>query len=126
VKAGGYFTLAMLNDIRTARKGMVGLDPNEDEKSQLQRWLDLHEKKRSDRGRGRKKTPSLERGRHKPDGSSTRRRADPKTGVSALLQNVARQGGSSKKNYAETGGPSTQTGPGTGKPPSRRSAPQKS
>jgi len=53
VRAVGYFTLEMLHDIRTARKGMAGLDPNEDEKAQLSRWFGRHEKKRTSRGRNR-------------------------------------------------------------------------
>jgi len=125
VKAGGYFTLEMLNDIRTARKGMVGLDPNEDEKTQIRRWIDLHEKKRSDSGKRRKKTPSLEGGRHEPEGNSARHPMDPKTGVSALLQNVARQGGQGK-NFCRNGGAQHPNRTGTGKPPSRRAAPEKS
>jgi len=125
VKAGGYFALEMLNDIRTARKGMTGLDPNEDEKSQLQRWIDLHERKRSDCGKGRKKATSLEGGRHEPDSPSIRRPANPKTGVSALLKNVARQGCQGKK-LCRNGGCKHPSRKGTGKPPSRRSAPPKS
>jgi hypothetical protein len=125
VKAGGYFTWEMLNDIRTARKGMTGLDPNEDEKSQLQRWIDLHEKKRSDRGGRQNSMLVFETGKAEPDGSSTRCPADPKTGVSALLQNVARQGGQAKK-LCRDGGSQHPNRTGTGKPPSRRAAPQKS
>jgi len=124
VKAGGYFTLKMLNDIRTARKGMVGLDPNEDEKTQLRRWIDLHEKKRSDCGGRRSKAPSLEGGRHEPDGPSTRCPANLKTGVSALLQNVAKQGGQGK-NLCRNGGSQHPHQIGTGKSPSRRAAPEK-
>ena len=59
VKAAGYFTLEMLSDIRTARKGMAGLDPNEDEQAQLNRWFGRHEKKRSGSGRGRKEMSSV-------------------------------------------------------------------
>jgi len=125
VKAGGYFTLEMLNDIRTARKGMTGLDPNEDEKIQIRRWIDLHEKKRSDSGKGRKKTPSHEGGRHEPEGPSTRRPANPKAGVSALLQNVAKQGRQGKK-LCRNGGCKHPSRKGTGKPPSRRVASKKS
>lgn len=125
VKAGGYFTLEMLNDVRTARKGMTGLDPNEDEKSQLRRWIDLHEKKRSDRGKRRNKTPSLEGGRHEPEGNSTRQPMDPKTGVSAPLKNVTRQGGQGE-NFCRNGGAQHPNRTGTGNPPSRRSAPEKS
>jgi hypothetical protein len=125
VKAGGYFTLEMLNDIRTARKGMTGLDPNEDEKSQLQRWLDLHEKKRSDRGKRQNSTLVFETGKAESEGPSTRRPANPKTGVSALLKNVARQGCQGKK-LCRNGGCKHPSRKGTGKPPSRRSAPPKS
>ena len=45
-EATGYFNLEILNSIRTIRKGITGLDPNTDEKPQLRRWLELHEKKR--------------------------------------------------------------------------------
>jgi hypothetical protein len=125
VKAEGYFTLEMLNDIRTARKGMAGLDPNEDEEIQLRRWMGLHEKKRSDRGKGRNKTLSLEGGRHQPEGSSARQPTHPKTGVSAPLQNVTRQGGQGK-NFCRNRGAQHPNRTGTGKPPSRKAAPEKS
>jgi hypothetical protein len=45
-EATGYFTLEILNSIRTIRKGITGLDPNIEEKPQLKRWVELHEKKR--------------------------------------------------------------------------------
>jgi len=124
VKAGGYFTLEMLNDIRTARKGMTGLDPNEDEKSQLQRWIDLHEKKRSDRGKRRKKTPLAGAGNTDLEDLITQGPTDPKSGVSAPLQYMAKQGGQGK-NLCRNGGSQHPNRIGTGKPPSRRFAPQK-
>jgi hypothetical protein len=40
-EASGYFTLEILNSIRTIRKGITGLDPNVDEKPQLKRWVEL-------------------------------------------------------------------------------------
>ena len=120
----GYFTLEILNSIRTIRKGIAGLDPNVDEKPQLRRWLDLHERKRSDFGRGQNTTPMLETGKAEPDGTSTRRPAGPKTGVSAPLQNVAKQGGQGK-NLCRNGGSQHPNRIGTGKPPSRRFAPPK-
>ncbi len=46
-KAKGYFTLEMLKHIRTIRKGITGLDPNDDEKPQLKRWIAVQEKKRN-------------------------------------------------------------------------------
>jgi len=120
----GYFTLEILNSIRTIRKGITGLDPNVDEKPQLRRWLDLHERKRSDFG-GRQNMPLVfETGKAEPDGPSTRFPADPRTGVSAPLQNVAKQGGQGK-NLCRNGGSQHPNRIGTGKPPSRRFAPQK-
>ena len=120
----GYFTLEILNSIRTIRKGITGLDPNVDEKPQLLRWLDLHERKRSDFG-GRQNMPLVfEPGKPEPDGPSARRPAGPKKGVSAPLQNVAKQGGQGK-NLCRNGGSQHPNRIGTGKPPSRRFAPQK-
>ena len=120
----GYFTLEILNSIRTIRKGITGLDPNVDEKPQLRRWLDLHERKRSDFGRRQNTTLLFEPGKAEPDGSSTRRPAGPKTGVSGPLQNMAKQGGQGK-NLCRNGGSQHPNRIGTGKPPSRRFAPPK-
>jgi len=104
---------------------MTGLDPNKDEKTQIRRWIDLHEKKRSDRGKRRNKTPSLGGGRHDPEDTSVRQPTDPKTGVSAPLKNVARQGGQAK-NLCRNGGAQHPNRIRTGKPPSRRAASEKS
>ncbi len=41
-----YFTLKMLEANCVIRKGIIGLDPNNDEKPQLQRWLKEHPSKR--------------------------------------------------------------------------------
>lgn len=120
----GYFTLEILNSIRTIRKGIAGLDPNMDEKPQLLRWLDLHERKRSDFG-GRQSTPLMfETEKPEPDDFSTRRPAGPKKGVSAPLQNMAKQGGQGK-NLCRNRGSQHPNRIGTGKLPSRRFASQK-
>ena len=121
VKAVGYFTLEMLGDIRTARKGMAGLYPDEDEQTQLRRWFGLHEKKRSEHGRGRKETTSAtvpakgnQADLFSPSSAGTA------TGVSARLQNVTKQGREGKKlcrdmgckhpGRKETGKPSSRNG----------------
>ena len=120
----GYFTLEILNSIRTIRKGISGLDPNVDEKPQIQRWLDLHERKRSDSG-GRQNMPLMfEMENPVPDSPSAWRPENPKTGVSAPLQNVAKQGGQGK-NLCRNGGSQHPHQIGTGKSPSRRAAPEK-
>lgn len=129
VKAGGYFTLEMLADIRTARRGLTGIDPNEEEQAQLRRWLDLHARKRTGReGEGRdgmkgKAQPAGEilAGKANPGDLFSRVFAGPETGVSAPLQNVAKQGGQGK-NSCRNGGSQHPNGRGTGKPPSRRFA----
>ena len=120
----GYFTLEILNSIRTIRKGITGLDPNVDEKPQLVRWLDLHERKRSDFGGRQNSTLVFETGKAEPDGPSTRSPAGPKKGVSAPLQNMAKRGGQGK-NLCRNGGSQHPNRIGTGKPPSLRFAPSK-
>jgi len=120
----GYFTLEILNSIRTIRKGITGLDPNIDEKPQLKRWFDLHERKRSDFGTRQNTTLLFETGKAESDDPSTRSPAGPKTGVSAPLQNVAKQGGQGK-NLCRNGGSQHPNRIGTGKPPFRRFAPPK-
>ena len=94
--ASGYFTLEILNSIRTIRKGITGLDPNVEEKPQLRRWLEIHEKKRISES--------------------------PQTGVSPLSQNVSKQGGQ-VKILCRDGGSRRPDPVGTGKPPSRRGRP---
>jgi hypothetical protein len=144
VKAVGYFTLEMLHDIRTARKGMVGLDPNEDEQAQLSRWFGRHEKKRSGCGRGRReKSQAMAGAADQADlfGDSSSRPKQkaqpakrskfdlsgshpsslvPAPGVSAPLQNVSKQGPLGKNRCRNRG--CKRTGrKGMGKPPSRSS-----
>ena len=133
VKAGGYFTLEMLADVRTARRGLTGLDPNEEEQAQLRRWLDLHAKKRTGReGDGR----GCMKGKAQPDGevlAGKARQGDlfsqgvvgPESGVSAPLKNVAKQGGQGK-NSCRNRGSQHPNGRGTGKPPCRGSVRRKS
>lgn len=118
VKAVGYFTLEMLSDIRTARKGMAGLDPDEDEQTQLNRWFGRHEKKRTGRGRGRKETSPAMAGAEGQADLFPPSSGDPETGISAPLQNVAKQGHQGKKMCRNRG--CKRAGrKGTGKPPSR-------
>jgi hypothetical protein len=45
-QANRYFTFEMLKTNCVIRKGIIGLDPNNDEKQQLQRWLKEHPSKR--------------------------------------------------------------------------------
>lgn len=45
-QANRYFTVEMLEANCVIRKGIIGLDPNVDEKPQLQRWLKEHPSKR--------------------------------------------------------------------------------
>jgi hypothetical protein len=119
VKAVGYFTLEMLSDIRTARKGMAGLDPNEDEQTQLNRWFGRHEKKRTSRGRNRREATSatVPTKGDQPD-LFTPRSGGPETGVSARLQNVTKRGRQGKKMCRNRG--CKRAGrKGTGKPSSR-------
>jgi len=142
VKAVGYFTLEMLRDIRTARKGMAGLDPNEDEQTQLSRWFGRHEKKRSWCGRCRRETHQAMAGtadqaylsgdssigpkqkaqpakRSKFDLSESHPSLlTPGPGISAHLQNVTKQGHQGKKMCRNRG--CKRAGrKGTGKPSSR-------
>ena len=42
VKAEGYFTLAMLNRNCIIKTGMLGLDPDREEKPQLSLWMKKH------------------------------------------------------------------------------------
>ena len=112
VRAVGYFTLEMLHDICTARKGLTGLDPNEEEQAQLRRWLDLHARKRSAAGidRREKELSAMAGNAAQPD-LSGQGVAGLEGGIPAPLKNVAKQGGK-VKIHAETGGPSTPTGAG--------------
>jgi hypothetical protein len=124
VKAGGYFTMEMLADIRTARRGLTGLDPNEEEEAQLRRWLDLHARKRTGReGGGRDGM----KGKAQPAGEIQAGKADqpdlfghgaagPESGVSVPLKNVAKQGGQGK-NLCRNRGSQPPNRRGTGKPP---------
>jgi len=142
-KATGYFNLAILNSIRTIRKGITGLDPNAEEKPQLRRWLELHEKKRSSGGRlveirvreakgAKEKTPFKDSTDHpsrrglagRQETLSTRQLADPRKRVSAPLQNVSKPGGQDK-NLCRNGGSQHPNRTGTGKPSSGRSTPKK-
>ena len=119
VKAEGYFTLEMLADIRTARKGLTGLDPNEEEQAQLRRWLDLHAKKRTGReGDGREKALSAMAGKADQPDLFSQGAAGPESGVSAPLQNVAKQGGQGKNSCRNRGSQHPDRS-GTGKPPCR-------
>ena len=45
VKSTGYFTLAMLKQDCFIKAGIQGLDPDKEEKSQLQLWLKNHPQK---------------------------------------------------------------------------------
>ncbi|MHB8910877.1 MAG: hypothetical protein ACYDAA_18535 [Syntrophales bacterium] len=119
VKAVGYFTLEMLSDIRTARKGMAGLDPNEDEQTQLRRWFGRHEKKRTSRGRNRREaTSATEPTKGDQPDLFTPRSGDPEIGVSARLQNVTKRGREGKK-LCRNRGRKRAGRKGTGKPSSR-------
>jgi hypothetical protein len=126
VKAEGYFTLEMLADIRTARKGLTGLDPNEEEQAQLRRWLGLHARKRSAAGiDGREKVLSaMARNADQAD-LFNQGVAGPETRVSAPLKNVAKQGGQGK-NSCRNRGSQHPNGRGTGKPPCRGGGRRKS
>ncbi len=44
--AGGYFTMAMLNRDCILKTGIRGLDPDKEEKPQLQEWMRKHPRKR--------------------------------------------------------------------------------
>jgi len=133
VKAEGYFTLEMLADIRTARRGLTGLDPNEEEQAQLRRWLGLHAKKRTGReGDGRDGM----KGKAQPAGEILAGKADqpdlfgqgvagPESGVSAPLKNVAKQGGQGL-NSCRNRGSQHPNRRGTGKPSCRGSVRRKS
>ena len=126
VKAEGYFTLEMLADIRTARRGLTGLGPNEEEQVQLRRWLDLHAKKRSAAGvDGREKVLSAMTGKADQPDLFSQGVARPESGVSAPLQNVAKQGGQGK-NSCRNRGSQHPNGRGTGKPPCRGGGRRKS
>ena len=126
VKASGYFTLEMLADIRTARRGMTGLDPNEDEQVQLRRWLDIHARKRSTpESDGRKKALPVMAGNADQPDLFSQGVAGSENGVSAPLKNVAKQGGQGK-NSCRNRGSQHPNGRGTGKPPCRRSVRRKS
>lgn len=126
VKAGGYFTLEMLADIRTARRGLTGLDPNEEEQVQLRRWLDLHAKKRSVAGvDGREKVLSAMAGNADQPDLFSQGVVGPESGVPAPLKNVAKQGGQGK-NSCRNRGSQHPKGRGTGKPPCRGAARRKS
>ena len=130
VKAEGYFTLEMLADIRTARRGLTGLDPNEEEQAQLRRWLDLHAKKRIGRegdgmkGEAQPAGEILVGNARQPDLFS-QGVAGPERGGSAPLQNVAKQGGQDK-NSCRNRGSQHPNRRGTGKPPCRGGARRKS
>ena len=119
VKAEGYFTLEMLADIRTARRGLTGLDPNEEEQVQLRRWLGLHARKRSAAGiDGREKVlPAMAGNSDQPDLFS-QGVVGPESGVSAPLKNVAKQGGQGKNSCRNRGSKHPDRS-GTGKPPCR-------
>jgi hypothetical protein len=105
VKAEGYFTLEMLRDIRTARKGMAGLDPNEDEQAQLCRWFGRHEKKRSGLSRNRKETPMAVYSINVQQADLfAQSSGGPAPEVSALLPNVAKQGPQGKNRCRNRGG----------------------
>ena len=121
VKAEGYFTLEMLADIRTARRGLTGLDPNEEEQTQLRRWLDLHARKRTD---GREKVLSAMAGNSDQADLFSQGVAGPETRVSAPLKNVAKQGGQGKNSCRNRGSQHPDRS-GTGKPPFRRSVSRK-
>ena len=133
VKAEGYFTPEMLADIRTARRGLTGLDPNEEEQTQLRRWLDLHARKRTGRegdgrdgmkGKAQWAGEILAGNARQPDlfGQGA---AGFENGVSAPLRNVAKQGGQGK-NSCRNRGSQHPNGRGTGKPPCRGSVRRKS
>jgi len=152
-KASGYFNLEILNSIRTIRKGITGLDPNAEEKPQLRRWLELHEKKRSGSRADAMQAKGAEAAREAkkkclvanhhgnsagqdlsrcPAALPYRRPAvllhqtseDPPNGVSAPLQNVSKPGGQGK-NLCRNGVSQHPIRKGTGKPPSGRSRPKK-
>jgi len=126
VKAEGYFTLEMLADIRTARRGLTGLDPNEEEQAQLRRWLDLHAKKRSTPVYdGRERASLAMAGKAAQPDLFSQGVVGPESGVSAPLKNVAKQGGQGK-NSCRNRGSQHPNGRGTGKPPCRGGARRKS
>ena len=118
-KATGYFNLEILNNIRTIRKGITGLDPNTDEKPQLRRWLELHEKKRS----GGRRTYAVPV-REAKGALSHRHPLGLQTGVSAPLQNVSKPGGQGK-DFCRNRGSQHPSRTATGKPSSGRSRPKK-
>ncbi len=139
-KASGYFNLEILNSIRTIRKGIMGLDPNAEEKPQLRRWLEHHEKKRSSGGRINEasagkagKKPLAEHYSDDSSGICPAGRPEalfnlcpgvPQAGVSAPLQNLSKPGVQGK-DLCRNGGARHPSRTGMGKPPSRRSAPKK-
>jgi hypothetical protein len=126
VKGEGYFTLEMLADIRTARKGLTGLDPNEEEQAQLRRWLGLHARKRSATGiDGREKVLSAMAGNADQADLFSQGVAGPESGVSAPHKNVAKQGGQGKNSCRNRGSQHPDRS-GTGKPPFRVSVRRKS
>lgn len=121
VKAEGYFTLEMLADIRTARKGLTGLDPNEEEQAQLRRWLGLHARKRLPRDTyGREKALLAMAGKAAQADLFSQGAAGPESVVSAPLRNVAKQGGQGK-NSCRNRGSQHPDERGSGKPPRRGS-----
>jgi len=125
VKAEGYFTLEMLADIRTARKGLTGLDPNEEEQAQLRRWLGLHARKRLPPGADdREKVLSAMAGNADQPDLFGKGVAGPESGVSASLKNVAKQGGQDK-NSCRNRGSQHPNRRGTGKPSCRGSVRRK-
>jgi hypothetical protein len=59
VAPAGYFTLEMLNRNCIIKTGMLGLDPNKEEKPQLQLWLKNHPEKQEITDEDREKRREL-------------------------------------------------------------------
>ena len=55
VAPAGYFTLEMLNRNCIIKTGMLGLDPDKEERTQLQLWLKKHQAKQEISGEDRRK-----------------------------------------------------------------------